>query len=119
MKPLKLSLLGLALAVTAAFPLMAGEPTFKSLATNPGATHPALYSFVDVYRLTVSGVSAGFPPVEGAADAPMRVAVGAPSAGAELRFLVSAMPQPDKWLLILAGVALAGWVAHRRLVHSL
>jgi len=115
MKLLKLLLLGLAIAM----PVEAGEPTFKSLAANPGGTHPALYSFVDVYRLTVSGVSAGFPPVEGAADAPVRVAVAAPSAGAELRFLVSSVPQPDKWLLILAGVALAGWVAHRRLVHSL
>jgi hypothetical protein len=86
---------------------------------NPAATHPALYSFVDVYRLTVSGAATAFPPVEGAVDAPMRVAVAAPSAGAELRFLVSSVPQPDKWLLLLAGVALAGWVAHRRMVHSL
>ena len=115
MKPLKLLLLGLAFAI----PVDASEPTFKSLAANSGGTHPALYSFVDVYRLTVTGVSAGFPPVDGAADAPVRVAVAAPSAGAELRFLVSTVPQPDKWLLILAGVALAGWVAHRRLVHSL
>ena len=115
MKPLKVLLFGLAMA----FPVLASEPTFKSLAINPAATHPALYSFVDVYRLTVSGAATAFPPVEGAADAPMRVAVAAPSAGAELRFLVSTVPQPDKWLLILAGVALAGWVAHRRLVHSL
>src|SRR5687767_10478844 len=106
MKPLKLLLLGLAFAIPAAFPAMAGEPTFKSLAANPGGTHPALYSFVDVYRLTVTGVSAGFPPVDGAAEAPVRVAVAAPSAGAELRFLVSTVPQPDKWLLLIAGVAL-------------
>jgi hypothetical protein len=115
MKPLQLLLLGFAFAV----PVNAGEATFKSIATNPAGTHPALYSFVDVYRLTVTGVGAGFPPVEGAADAPVRVAVAAPSAGAELRFLVSSVPQPYKWLLILAGVALAGWVAHRRMVHSL
>jgi len=115
MKPMKLLLLGLAFAI----PAPASEPTFKSLAMNPAATHPALYSFVDVYRLTVSGAAGAFPPVDGAAEAPMRVAVAAPSAGAELRFLVSSVPQPDKWLLILAGVALAGWVAHRRLVHSL
>jgi hypothetical protein len=114
MKPLKLLLLGLAIA----FPAAGTEPTFKSLATNPAATHPALYSFVDVYRLTVSGAATGFPPLDGALDAPVRVAAG-PAAGAELRFLVSAVPQPDKWLLLIAGVALAGWVAHRRLVHSL
>jgi hypothetical protein len=115
MKPLKLFLLALAMA----FPAVAAEPTFKSLAASPAGTHPALYSFLDVYRLTVAGVGAGFPPVEGAAEAPMRVAVSAPSAGAELRFLISSVPQPDKWLLIIAGVALAGWVAHRRMVHSL
>src|SRR5688572_24522895 len=116
MKPLKPLLLGLAFAIA---PATASESTFKSLAASPAATHPALYSFADVYRLTVGGVSGGFPPLDGAADAPMRVAVAAPSAGAGLRFLRSAVAQAGQWLLILAGVALAGWVAHRRLVHSL
>ena len=35
----------------------------------------------------------------------------------EPRFSVNSMPQPDKWLLLLAGFALAGWVAHRRLAR--
>ena len=93
------------------------EPTFRSASIAPVATPPALYSFADVYRLTVSGPAAGFPTES--AEAPVRVAVSQPAGGAELRFLVSTVPQPDKWLLLLAGVALAGWVAHRRLVHSL
>jgi hypothetical protein len=84
----------------------------------PPPSSPALYSFVDVYRLTVAGAMAGFPLLENAADAPIRVAV-AHGAGAESSFSVAAVPQPDKWLLLLAGLALAGWVAHRRLVHTL
>lgn len=80
-------------------------------------THPALYSFVDVYRLTTTGPAWGFLGEN--PEAAVRVAVTQPPLGAELRFFVSTVPQPDKWLLLLAGVALAGWVAHRRLVHSL
>jgi hypothetical protein len=32
---------------------------------------------------------------------------------------VKQLREPDKWLLVIAAVAFAGWVAHRRLVHSL
>jgi hypothetical protein len=77
--------------------------------------HPALYSFADVYRLT----TAGKPLTGTAAEAPVRVAAMTPAHGAELRFLISPPRAPEKWLLILAGVALAGWVAHRRLAHQL
>ncbi len=77
-----------------------------------------LSSFADVYRLTVGGPMAGVPGLEPAPDAPLRVAV-AQAQPAEPRFVVRSLPQPDKWLLIVAGLALAGWVAHRRLVHAL
>lgn len=114
MKALKLFLSGLALLACVA---SAGEPsTFQSSMSAP-AGHPALYSFVDVYRLTVAGAMAGLP-VETAPDAPIRVAVSQPLA-AEPRFSISQARQPEKWLLLLAGLALAGWVAHRRLAHSL
>ena len=97
----------------------AAEPSsFHSAIVNSPPPPPALYSFVDVYRLTVAGAMAGLPLVENASDAPIRVAV-AQGPGAEPRFSIAAVPQPDKWLLLLAGLALAGWVAHRRLVHSL
>ena len=57
---------------------------------------------------------------EQAGEAPIRVAAPQAQAGVEPRFSVaSARASPDKWLLLLAGLALAGWVAHRRLVHSL
>jgi hypothetical protein len=115
MKPL---LIGLAFAAGAAAPL---PSSFHSAAEGLGGgvpqAHPALYSFVDVYRLTVAGAMAGVPASDGAPDA-VRVASAQPPL-AEPRFTVSPLPRPDKWLLILAGLALAGWVAHRRLVHTL
>ena len=123
MKLPKSLLLGLGLAAAQlAMPARAEPSSFQSAAVQSAnaapAPHPALYSFVDVYRLTVGGPMSAFPALENAADAAIRVAV-APSPSAEARFLVAAVPQPDKWLLLLAGLALAGWVAHRRLVHSL
>jgi hypothetical protein len=116
MKPLKHLFIGFCCAAGA---VAGAQPSsFQSAAVSPLPPHPALYSFVDVYRLTVAGAMAGLPLVENAIDARMRVAV-AQAAGAEPRFSVASVPQPDKWLLLLAGLALAGWVAHRRLVHSL
>jgi hypothetical protein len=121
-KPLVIGLgLGLAAALCV-FPAAAQPSSFESAAVQfaNGAPppHPALYSFVDVYRLTVAGAMAAFPALENTADAPIRVSV-AQGPGAEPRFSVASVPQPDKWLLLLTGLALAGWVAHRRLVHSL
>lgn len=112
MKPL---LFGIAFAGAA----MAADPgSFHSGSNASAPPHPSMYSFVDVYRLTVAGPMAGLPPLETAPDAPIRVAV-AQAQPAEPRFTVKSVPQPDTWLVILAGVAFAGWVAHRRLVHSL
>jgi hypothetical protein len=110
MKLLKLLFLGIAFA--------AGNATAADSGVRErAAPHTALYSFVDVFRLTVAGPMAVTPP-ESATEAPIRVA--APQApAAEPRFSIAGPRQPDKWLLLVAGLALAGWVAHRRLVHSL
>jgi hypothetical protein len=119
---MKTLLISLAVAVSAA--ASAGEPaSFHSgIAAQPPA-HPPLYSFVDVYRLTVAGPIAGLAPLESAPGAPIRVAAPQtpePQAqGLEPRFSIAAATQPDKWLLLLAGLALAGWVAHRRLAYAL
>ena len=110
MKLLKLLLLGIALA--------AGNVMADGALPQRLAPHPALYSFVDVFRLTVSAPM-GATPAEAAAEAPIRVAAPQAQAATEPRFSIAAARQPDKWLLLLAGLALAGWVAHRRLVHSL
>jgi hypothetical protein len=36
----------------------------------------------------------------------------------EPRFTVSQVPGPKGWMLLLAGLAAAGWVAHRRLTSG-
>ena len=91
----------------------AGEPAPEPA---PSATQGALYSFADVYRLTVGGPIVGLPLAEGDNEATIRVAaLQAPAL--EPRFTVRPVPQPGKWLMILAGLALAGWVAHRRLAY--
>jgi hypothetical protein len=110
MKSLTLLFLGIALAAGNA---AAADSSFQQRA----AAHPALYSFVDVFRLTVSPMPG--PSPEQAGEAPIRVAAPQAQPSLEARFSVSSVRRPDKWLLLLAGLALAGWVAHRRLVHSL
>lgn len=77
----------------------------------------ALYSFNDLYRLTVTGTAPEMP----AAEMPtMRVAkVEAVSAPTELRFTITPVPGPGRWPLLLAGLAAAAWVAHRRLTRPL
>ena len=112
MKSLKLLVLGIALA---AGNVVAADSSLQQRA----APHPAMYSFVDVFRLTTGGPMAGTPGLDGAAEAPIRVAAPQAQAPAEPRFSINPARQPDKWLLALAGLAIAGWVAHRRLVHSL
>lgn len=116
---MKTLLIGLLLASTSA--LAATEPnSFESETVAMPPTHPAMYSFVDVYHLTLAGpMGGGLPALDSALETPIRVAAGATQLAAEPRFSVSAGRQPDKWLLLLAGLALAGWVAHRRLAHTL
>jgi len=81
---------------------------------------PALYSFADVYRLTVNGVA---PEISinlaaPAAEPQVRVAALQDALAAEPRFTVSQVPGPKGWMLLLAGLAAAAWVAHRRLTSA-
>jgi hypothetical protein len=76
---------------------------------------PQMYSFADVYRLTVNGAAmADFP----AAAGPLRVAV-TPAPQPEASFSIRAVPTPERWLLIFSGLAAAFWVARRRLGYAL
>ena len=81
-------------------------------ATAQGA-HPELVSFSDLVRLAARSPAAPAP----AAVEPVRVTF-LQSAAAAPRFSVSAAGSRG-WMLLLSGLALAGWVAHRRLVSTL
>lgn len=99
--------------VLAAIPAAADE-TFQAGLQPPLPAHAALYSFADLYRLTVAG-----DPLElhaaGLHDAAIRVAAGPLASAPEAQFSVRSVPQPSPWLLLASGLAAATWVARRRL----
>jgi len=102
-----------ALLAFAAVGANAKETFFGGLPAQP-APHPSLYSFADVYRLTVGGQIAPVQfPV--AAEAPVRVAVTQPAAASEAQFSFSVVREPQRWALLAAGLLLAAWVARRRI----
>src|SRR5262245_52047534 len=78
-------------------------------------TPPALYSFEDVYRLAIAGPVPAVPVADAAIHpVALQTQVAAP---VEPHFTVEKLPAPQGWLLVLAGLAAAGWVAHRRLAQ--
>ena len=93
-------------------------------------TPAALYSFEDVYRMALAGPVAQAPGafalaapsdsvvrVAPVADTTVRAAEVEEAPVTELHFTVDPLPGPQVWLLLLAGIAAAGWVAHRRLAQ--
>jgi hypothetical protein len=56
-------------------------------------------------------------PALAPSDPPVRLAVAAPAAEPEGAFSTASATEPRGWLL-LSGLALALWVARRRLGHS-
>ena len=97
--------------------LGAGNLAAQGERAAPLPPHPELYSFADVYRLAVGGAVVE-PHAAAVAAAPLRVAMARP-APAEARLSIRPAGERARWLLFLSGFALAGWVAHRRLVHAL
>src|SRR3954463_13306628 len=79
----------------------------------------ALYSFNDLYRLTVSGATDALALPAAGEPQQVRVASVQAAPASELRFTVTPVPGPGRWVLILAGLAAAAWVAHRRLTRPL
>ena len=74
----------------------------------------AMYSFADIYRLTVNGSAPQLAIIEPQA----RVATVQAANAADLRFIITPVPGPERWWLLLAGLAAAAWVAHRRLTRA-
>jgi hypothetical protein len=76
----------------------------------------SMVSFADLYRLTVGDAPGAAPSFAAAAPhAQLRVASLEAPASAAPRFSVSSTPASDRWMLLFAGLAAFGWVAHRRL----
>jgi hypothetical protein len=83
----------------------------------PAAQFP-LYSFADLYRLTVHATPDSLLLTPAAATPQLRVAMTESFAAAEPRFTVTQVPSTKGWMLLLAGLAAASWVAHRRLTSA-
>ena len=77
-----------------------------------------LYSFADLYRLTVNATPDAFLFASPIATPQVRVAMAEPVAVAEPRFTVTQVPGTKGWMLLIAGLAAASWVAHRRLTSA-
>jgi hypothetical protein len=81
--------------------------------------HPSLYSFADVYRLTVNAAPDALTFAAPTPAPQIRLAAMQDAfVAAEPRFTVSQAPGAPGWTLLLAGLAAAGWVAHRRLTSG-
>ena len=108
------------LALAASSALAAGEPLLPFEAGASSATHAPLYSFSDLYRLTVTGEPhGGFrfddAPVQARGASLVPAALAVPEATTELGFTVSPPRAGQRWALALAGLFACAWVAHRRL----
>ena len=82
--------------------------------------YPSVYSFADVYRLTVTAAPDALTFVAPTPAPQIRLAAVMQDSfvAAEPRFTVSQVPGTPGWVLLLAGLAAAGWVAHRRLTSG-
>jgi len=112
MRPAKLLL-----ALCLLFSALAAEAqeTFQGPLGRALAANPSQYSFVDVYRLAVAGPAAAGFGVVPPAETTVRVAA---SAQPPVQFAVAEVREPRLWMLLLAGVAAAVWVARRRLGYA-
>ena len=113
MRPAKLIV---ALFLMSAAFAAAGQETFQGAPGRAVAASPSQYSFADVYRLALAGPGAAGLAPAGAAETTVRVAVSTPPPA---QFAVAEAPEPRLWMLLLAGVAAAVWVARRRLGYAL
>jgi hypothetical protein len=98
----------------AAFAAEAPE-SFQGALGRAVAANPSQYSFVDVYRLALAGPSAAGLAAVPPAETTVRVAA---STQAPAQFAVGEVREPRLWMLLLAGLSAAVWVARRRLGYA-
>ena len=103
-----------ALSLLSAALVASGQESFQSALQRGTAAAPAQYSFADIYRLAVAAPAAAGLPAAPAVDTPIRVA----STQAPAQFSIAEVREPQLWVLLLAGLAAAVWVARRRLGYG-
>ena len=103
----------LLLAIGCAAQAAAGAESFQGALQRAGEVHPSQYSFSDLYRLAVAGPSNALM-LAAANESTVRIATAQPAA----QFSISEAPEPQLGALLLSGVALALWVARRRLGYA-
>jgi hypothetical protein len=92
----------------------AGEESLQGALQRGAAAYPSQYSFADLYRLTLASPAAPGFSIVPAGEPPIRVA----ASQAPAQFSISEVREPRLGLLLLSGIALAVWVARRRLGYS-
>jgi hypothetical protein len=129
MKTIRQSLASLALLAFAGSAMALDPAQDPTALYAPLPAHASLYTFADVFRLTSGGAAMPeYPPaplLQGTQNIPVALAsAAAPTAPAAAQpqapytFSIGAVPRTERWLLILSGLAMAGWVARRRLGYS-
>ena len=112
-----------ALGPAAAFGAAPAALEFDTAIYGPPPAHASLYSFSDVYRLTLAGAAMGDYPLAALGEAPALAEsaqrVAAADGGAGYVFAIHSVPARERWMLLLAGLAAACWVAWRRLWHPI
>jgi hypothetical protein len=109
-----------ALSLLSAALVASGQESFQSALQRGSAAAPAQhafaaqYSFADIYRLAVAAPAAAGLPSAPAGDTPIRVA----ATQAPAQFSIAEVREPQLWVLLLAGLAAAVWVARRRLGYG-
>lgn len=116
---MKVLLQALAVLAMLAAPLPAAA---QGLMYAPLPPSRELYSFADLYRLTVAAEWPLPAAAQGASPFQVRAVAGDVPAAVPATpyvFLVSPVPAPQGGMLFLAGLATAAWVARRRLGYAI
>jgi len=92
--------------------------SFQAADARPVPAHPSMYSFNDLYRLTVTDGALAPLPSQAEGEARARVAVAPPARAAGASFSLPVSREPSGALMLLAGIAAAIWVARRRMGYT-
>ena len=112
---MKLAKLLLVLSLLFAALAAEGQETFQGALGRALAANPSQYSFADIYRLALAGPGAARLAAVPPAETTVRVAA---MTAAPAQFEIAEAREPRFWMLLLAGLAAAVWVARRRLGYA-